>query len=426
MELFEYDNHFDERINSYKCNFFHMYLEGKTPINNSGTFNKVSLRDYASFIHEYVHYIQQITTPYGLKYSSFFNNKYILYREAINLKEEIHLPIKIDEIIEPANRMEEELGKKNGCLFFNKGNIDDIEVNPQNIKTAKEQDTAVNIAVYDFENNRIFEEGFKFGYWCIIESMAHMVQSLVNPDLYHSKVPYQSVQLICNKIRPDIKDNIKLLISVCYISLYFNNPGCAFFEVLKSIPERGENGVELYRRYMRDYSRTFRGKEMPNYRMMHILMNEFVDKLGALVGNQLAYYKDVFNGCKRESSKGDSFFLNMLYNGNIDTIDDLCKVLNYYGYPAIDSCNDNIVVPYNFAINKPYIETASLISLELLINRFEEKKGNKTCLRFPICNRNRENENVEESCIEKQWMKEKACLFKSGLKYWQWQNKRFI
>lgn len=90
MELFEYDNHFEERINSYKCNFFHMNLEGKTSINNGGTFNKISLRDYASFIHEYVHYIQQITTPYGLKHSSYFNNKYLLYREFINSQEEVN------------------------------------------------------------------------------------------------------------------------------------------------------------------------------------------------------------------------------------------------------------------------------------------------------------------------------------------------
>ena len=425
MELFEYDNHFDARINSYKCNFFHMNLEGKSPINNNGTFNKVSLRDYASFIHEYIHYIQQITTPYGLKYSSYFNNKYLLYREFINSQEKLELPIELNEVIEPANKMEKELGHKNGSKFFNKGNVHDIEVNFQDVVSAEKEDTAVNIGVYDFENERVFNDGFKFGYWCVIESMAHMVQSLVNPELFHSKIPYHSAQLVCRKIRPDLESDIRLLISVCYVSLYFNNPGYAFFEILKGIPEGGENGVELYRRYMRDYSRKFQGQEMPNYRMMHIMMDDFVHKLGALVGDELVYYKDVFGSCKRESSKGDSFFLNMLYSGDLRNIEDLCKILNYYGYPAIDSSDYDIVVPYNFTTRRPYVETASLISLELLIHRFEEKEGNKVCLRFPVCNRNRENDAIEEFCEAQQWLKEKACLFKAGLHYWQWEEKQF-
>ena len=425
MELFEYDHHLGERINSYKCNFFHIYLEGESPINNNGSFNKVPLRDYASFIHEYVHYIQQITTPYGLKYSIFFNNKYLLYRGYIDSLNFIELPLKLNEVIEPANKMEEELGHKNGSKFYNKGSIGDIEINPQDIELAKREDKAVNISVYDFENERIISDDFQFGYWCVVESMAHMVQSLVNPNLFHAKIPYKSAQLICDKIRPDLKGDVKLLISVCYVSLYFNNPGYAFFEVLNSIPRGGENGVELFRRYMRDYSRTFKGQEMPNYRMMHIMMDDFAHKLGALVGNQLMYYKDVFGSCKRESSKGDSFFLNMLYLGDISKIDDLCKVLYYYGYPAIDSCSDDIVVPHNFTTKKLYLETASLISLELLINRFEEKEGNKTCLRFPICNRNRENDKIDEFCEVQQWLKEKACLFTGGLSYWKWKNKQF-
>lgn len=252
-----------------------------------------------------------------------------------------------------------------------------------------------------------------------------MVQSLVNPNLFHSKIPYQSVQLICNKIRPYLKNDIKLLISVCYIVLYFNNPGYAFFEILKKIPQDGENGVELYKRYMRDYSRRFQGREMPNYRMMHIMMDDFVHKLGALVGDQLVYYKDVFDSCKREFSKGDSFFLNILYACDLSNISDLCKVLNYYRYPAIDSSDYDIVVPYNFTTRRPYVETASLISLELLIHRFEEKNENKICLRYPICNRNRENDIIEEFCGTQQWLKEKVCLFKGGLHYWQWRDKRF-
>jgi len=81
MEFYEYDSNIEERISRYKGNYFHIYLDGKSPISYAG-FKKVSKRDYASFIHEYVHYIQHITTPYGIKYSGFFNN-YLLNKALI-------------------------------------------------------------------------------------------------------------------------------------------------------------------------------------------------------------------------------------------------------------------------------------------------------------------------------------------------------
>jgi hypothetical protein len=426
MELFEYDSHFDERINSYKCNFFHIYLDGASPINNGG-FNKTSLRDYASFIHEYVHYIQQITTPYGIKYSQFFNYKYHKYREYINSKEEIGLPIILDEVIEPVKEMERVLANKNGSRYFNKCTIGEVEISCQDIILAREQDAAVNIGIYDFENERIYDDGFQFGYWCIIESMAHLVQSLINPDLHHSQVPYQAVQLICNRIRPDIRNDIKLLISICYVSLYFNNPGLAFFEILNSIPRGGENGISLYQRYMRDYSRVYKGEEMSNYRMMHQIMDNFVCHLGALVGNQLVYYKSVFDNCKLESSRGGSFFLDRLYNGDIGDINALNELLDFYGYPAIDSCSNILVTPWDRATKRPYLETAILISLELMIHRFEEKNGKTLCLRHSICDKNKDmiDDPVEEFCAVHQWLKTKECLFKGGLHYWGWDDKRF-
>lgn len=425
MEFFEYDDNLDGRINLYKSNFFHIYLEGESLINNDNRFNRISTRDYGSFVHEYIHYIQQITTPYGIKYNSYFNNNLILYRELVNSKEVINLPLELEEVIEPAKLMELELKEKNGSKYFSKGNIDDIEISDLDIQSAKEKNAAVNIGIYDFENNKAFVDGFQFGYWCVIESMAHLVQSLVNPELFHSKVPYESAQLICNKIRPDLQHDTKLLISICYVALYFNNPGLAFFDILKSA-DADENGLKLYQRYMTDYSRNFMGREMPNYRMMHIMLDDFAFKLGALVGNELDYYKGVFERCKYESSRGNSLFLSVLYEGNFSNIQDFSTVLNFYGYPAIDSKSNDIVVPFNEETNEPYLETASLISLELLIHRFEQKNNEKLCVRFPICDKHfREADTIEEACKESQWEKTKPCLFRNGLLYWGWENKTF-
>jgi hypothetical protein len=426
MENFEYNNGLDNRTNKYSSSFFHIYLEGESPISNSG-FNKVDKRDYASFIHEYIHYVQQITTPYGIKYNKYFNNNLILFREFISSTDIISLPVCLVEDIEPAKQLELELKEKNGSKDFRKGYISDIEINPLDIQYSKENDSSVNIGVYDFENDKVFEDGFQFGYTCVIESMAHLIQSLVNSELFHDKVPYESAQIVCDKIRPDIRNDTKLLISICYIALYFNNPGCAFFDILQSV-NKNENGVQLYKRYMRDYPRTFLGEQMPNYKMMHKLMDDFLCGLDVLIGNDLIYIKEIIKNCKLESSNGDSVLLNILYLGDLNRNQDLMKLLDFYGIPAIDSSSNDIVIPFNPATNRPYIETASLLSLEIILTRLKQIENKTVCSRYSKCDKvSRDNNKdiIDGNCAEFQWNKSKPCLFTKGLSYWRMQEKKY-
>jgi hypothetical protein len=419
-----HDDIISGRTNKYESTFFHIYLKGESPILDNG-YKEVSERDYASFIHEYIHYIQQITTPYGIKYSKYFTNNLLLFREFIDSKDTITIPVELKEIIQAEKDFKLELKEKNGSKEFSECNIGDIEISDSDLNLAQANDTAVNIGVYDFENDRIFPDGFQFGYTCVMESMAHLIQSLVNPDLYHGEIPYKSAQLICDKIRPDITEDTRLLIAICYTALFFNNPGHAFFKVLESA-NKDENGVELYKRYMRDYSRIFNGEEMPNYRMMHILMDDFINNLEKLLGNESTYIKHVIDNCKIESSKGDSFLLNCIYGEDLSKIEILDDILNFYGHPAIDSNDSDIVVPRDHNTNKAYVETGCLLSLELIYTRFMERYGEKECSRYPICDRvSRKNGEtlIDECCAGPQWKKQLPCLFTGGLSYWRMAGK---
>lgn len=427
MKDYEYDNYLDGRINKYKSPFFHIYLEGESPITNNG-FKHVSNRDYASFIHEYIHYIQQITTPYGIKYNSYFVYSLILFRSYIETNKTISTPVVLKEAVQEAQKLESELCEKNGSKDFTKGCIEEIEINPSDIISAKINKTAVNIGVYDFTNNKAFEIGFQFGYTCVMESMAHLIQSLVNPDLYHAEVPYKSAQIICAKILPELKDDTKLLISICYTALFFDNPGYAFIEILQNVNTL-EDGMQLFQRYMQSYSIIFQGETMPNYRMMHILMDKFVQHLQALLGSDLIYFKNVIDNCKNESSSGQSLLLNSLYGEDLNKHETLKSLLDFYGFPAVDSNNTSLAVPYDPNTNRPYLETGCLVSLELIYERFTKSKNNKTCIRYSICNRisRRDNKDlINEFCAEEQWKKELPCLFTGAVHYFKLKEKKIF
>jgi hypothetical protein len=426
MSHIGYESIMSGRTNKYETTFFHIYLECESPITHTGL-KEIDKRDLASFIHEYVHYIQQITTPYGLNYSGFFIYRLFLFREFIDDHQTISPPIPLDDDIQSVKEFESELSDKNGSKFFLEGNIGAIDIALSDIEQARTSNKAVNIGVYDFENQRVFEKGFQFGYTCVMEGMAHLVQSLVNPDLYHSDIPYKAVQLICDEIRPDLKNNIKLLIAICYTALFFDNPGPAFIEILSSASSR-ENGIELFQRYMRGYSRTFRGKVMLNYEMMHILMDEFTAHWEALIGNELIFMKKMMENCKYESTSGDSVLLNLIYLEDLSTNATLDKLLDFYGYPAIDSKNSELVYPRDRETNQPYTETGALLSLELLYARLRELGNQQKCIRLPICDRiTRENNKalIDEHCAGTQWEKKLPCLFTGGLNYWRMSNKSF-
>jgi hypothetical protein len=272
----------------------------------------------------------------------------------------LSLPVP-DEANKAEAEFRKELHAKAGSKSYQDASVDAVNVNLSDIETARINDTAVNIGVYDFTLQWALNNGFKFGYTCVMEGMAHLVQSLFNSELSHSEVPYQEAQLICNEIRPDIKENKKLLISICYIALFFDNPGVAFFDILRSV-DQDEHGISLFRRYMTQYRRTFNGVQMTHAKMMQILMGDFIERLEDLLGYRPVHLKEVIDNCKYEAMAGDSTFLRFIYERDLSKLEDLDELLGFYSYPAIDSADNDLVVPLG-RNGKPLTETGILLSL---------------------------------------------------------------
>lgn len=425
MSNTDYESLINGRTNKYETKFFHMYLDGDSPVRN-GTLKPVSERDYASFIHEYIHYLQQITTPYGLKTNWYFLNSLLLYRGYVDSNTTLILPVP-DETNKAEAEFRKELNTKAGSKSYKDASVDAVDINLSDIEKARINDTAVNIGVYDFTLQRALNDGFKFGYTCVMEGMAHLVQSLFNSEISHSEVPYQVAQLICNEIRPDIRANKKLLISICYIALFFDNPGVAFFDILKSVGQN-EDGISLFRRYMTQYSRTFNGVEMTHATMMQILMDDFIERLEALLGYRPVHLEKVIDNCKYEAMAGDSTLLRFIYERDLSELEELGEMLDFYSYPAIDSADNDLVVPLG-SNGKPLTETGILLSLELIHARLKEEKGEKECIRFPICDKLSRRKNIDlidENCAETQWDKKIPCLFTGGMNYWKLAGKTFM
>ena len=179
-----------------------------------------------------MHYLQHIMTLFGLNICTAFARASILFIEYCRNKAEIILPIDLSTICSPM---------ADYIAYFNrvKGDktarcaVDDIEIVTQNIAKARKNKSAVEIGAYDYDYNVALESAFKFGYTCVIETMAHIIQTRINPIVQHDIVPYLSGIKIFEYItgrKVTTEQDENLIVTLCYGALQHDNPGVAFIE----------------------------------------------------------------------------------------------------------------------------------------------------------------------------------------------------
>lgn len=409
---------FASKTSRNETNHFHIYVDDEGNYKEEdGRFIADDLTDeeYGRLIHEYIHYIQHIQTLYGVNRTRLYNLLYIEYRKYLLSHTEVNLDLGIEEVAPQVIQLFARALEKDGFQHYNY-NIDEVEIRNEDIEAARQNEQSVRIGIYDFGSDNAWdgEKGYYFGYWAIIEGMAHNIQLLIDikaNDRHHS-VPYKVVDRICEKYYPKIYLDKKLLISICMIALTSDNPGVYFFEVADYADENKiYDGRYLYKEFL-SHIIIFKGKKIFQKEMLRNLQSELVSIMKNLVEVEIEYYNKVFEQTNEELSTGNCTLLKIIYEGRINDKnifnDELLKV---YGFPYIES-HVSSLLQKNLETNKPYAEIARLISWELLYKRLINKESTK-CKRYDIC---RDSSTFTPECRDAQWMKEDDCLLSCGFK----------
>ena len=182
----------------YKPSYFYIYLKGDF----DEDLNKMSKEDIGTFIHEYIHYLQNITTVFGLLHSQFQYE--VLFLKKINIvkREAITLPLHIP-YAEKFERINEKFRIGYGSQEF----YQDIDFNNINhiAKSKIIGHNRVPIHLIEVKINVVEKKEILFGAWHIKESMAHLYQSFFEDDLKKGyDVPYNLVKIIAEKYFPNI------------------------------------------------------------------------------------------------------------------------------------------------------------------------------------------------------------------------------
>ena len=393
MTLFE-----NERNGKYETDHIHMFLNGQIDFSEDG------LKDdkvYSVFVHEYVHYFQHFATLYGSQYCKMSNLLFIETWEFLKRTQKIELPFGIWEHHEGIANYRKRVNDIRGSIDCSHI-IGDIEIDRRVIEIADKEKKAVMIGVYDYSENEAYENGFYFGYYCIIESMAHMIQKMIYPDAEHNQIPYEAVEIVCDYCYPEIKDDARQMVTMCMCALMFDNPGVGFFTVVDFAKEHTNlKGVPFFQEFIQTSSVNYKGEMHSMNYIGQEMLNEYKLSLQATCGCSLEYYNKVVDSFIQDFQSGICGLLMWLYTGDIK--------------------------PKNTNTGLPYLETAALAGFELIFRRLQKIDGDE-CPMYRVCKLGRftDTTHVDELCGKEQWKKECECLMVHALNYYKLKDKEFI
>ena len=427
--------------NRNETNHFHIVLNGDYDIsiseNGELVTENLSQKEYGVLLHEYIHYYQHLLTLFGICRCKMFNLCFLKLLQYIHSLETIALPIKISKIDNGIENYENSLRKTLGTQHYSSHNVDAVEVSDSMLKLAKANNCSVRIGVYDYINEEAVDNEIDFGYWGIIESMAHMIQRKVDPnvDRFHNAFPYRIVQLICANKYPSLCDDENMMISLCICALMFDNPGAAFFDVADyAIKHRIGNGKELYSYVLDNFSINYKDETIPMKKATPLFLDEFLSSIKGIIGMKVDYLNLVAQSCKNESESSQSYLLDMLYDNNINFAKDSINMLiKKYGLPLIQA-NNLVIMPNSSKKDTfPYCETARLLGVEILYKRIVST--NAKCPWYIVCRMSQGLSEEEKNflntdqtsyeCLCDQWNKSQTCLMTQTIKFFQLEAKTF-
>lgn len=414
MSLFDFDL-CSNRASRCETNHFHIVLGSKL----KWPFSLNDQRVKGLFMHEYIHYIQHLSTLCGISLSEHYNHLFVEYRNYFEHHDTIEMPLQIEEIAPKMSGFFEYFNKIKGTRKYD-NRVDEVLVKKDDIERSRIERTAVPVSTYNRETEQWNDlHPLKVGYYSIIESMADMVQRIYDPGVEHDDSPYLIVQKICENVYPDVCKDHRMIIALCICALMDSNPGVGLFDAIdyaKSLPE--VNGYYYYCHYVRDrHVKLPNGEEISILEMFNRRLSDYRSTVSIVFGREEGYYTKAIDNALIGANTGRNMLLSLLYDDRISPDEYIDKLADFYGFPYIEA-HDLTLWPGQ---QNQIIDAAAAIGFEILFKRLSSR-DDTDCPRAEVCRR---NGAYEYECKYDQWNHSSPCPFTSALHYFHLEGKQF-
>lgn len=397
----------------YVPRFLHMHLHTKVPINDLNILatDERHRKLFSTFLHEYIHFLQDISTPFGILRSFLFVDslKDIIHPVRNGKEGTFEVPVRFNDAFNTLSNLRlqqlyagDDQAQADHIIY--RGYT--LEHAPAKDREGKQYQVA-QYRIHYLDTSDRQEKSFLFGTRCIKEYMAHAIQSKYYPEVQHPDIPYLIAELICHAEYPIITKDPMLVVALCDVSLHTTNPAQLFFRTLERMKELGFDPISYKQVYDFAFDDVrFEGNERsfhPNGFYDHVvelILEQYDDALKSPIFEaNRNWLRHLFTSMRVLRLELPDFMLHLVSpEGTLS--EDLKMLSRILGTPFLTN-DDN---SYGF-VPPEGLNPESIMPYQLLAVRqvFQVLQGKTVCDLYDFCSHRKDNDITNQHCLNAPW-----------------------
>ncbi len=404
--------------------FFEMHVDTNE---DDLTINKLNPYEMTVLFHEYIHFLQDISTYYGLNriyvFCEYLHS--VVNRIYSNTSNVIHVPVNItdnkDNVLLNLQSLLSTSGDTRNISCFTISDIQEGFYTP-----------VANSIITSIPNVTITTDGgdkLKFGSIAISESMAYLMEQCCSPSFFKKspEFPYMSAEKVADYYVPHFSDDKLMVLALCDMTLMSSTPGACFVRVMKGIRDgkvKFDSPEEIYDHFYNQISMTMDGQQsslLPAFQKLLDVVKQqlrsYLRDMPILIGSYYEWIDRVFDFALDWRKKDRYFLLKMARHQDLATN-------NYFGFcvyragtPLMSNNNGNYYkTPPNGMSNGTDVEYFKAFSQ--IVQLFSN--GDKPCSLYQWCCKS-PNSTPSKLCRSTPWKKvneKNLCPYALLWKHW--------
>jgi len=226
-------------------------------------------------------------------------------------------------------------------------------------------------------------EQIQLGSTIIVESMAALCQSYIDPDAVHPDVPYNVVQILANQRFPNIAGDKKKLICLCYIALFSMNPGWQFMDMIRYAEHNTEkSGIELFDEFVNETILRVQGRRMNVIDFFDYIIDGYKQSIKGLIGVDIDYLNAILENVRL--SRNQAPLISVLNDENPIGIEHIEALINYLSVPFVYTSGGRYFYPATTASPEGSGDIAMMVSTHRIYS-FLIQRYNGACPLVMFC-----------------------------------------
>lgn len=385
-EVLGMDNELLDDFGSYMPGYYFLKLNCK--LDKNAGLKGAGLKERFTFIHEYIHYLQDITTFGGYNQYVYNMKKLLLYiKESKKFETIIKLNKDLQMIDDMLYKQGEILAVREGnSHFVNFAIVNRIKKDIDEIMSdeiGKEQE----VVIIHYNGNK----EYVFGSASIKESMAYLIEKKISSEERVSQLPYNCCEILCEELIPSLLEQPHIIVALCEVALMSNNPGNMFYDMLCIMKEK-KISFKTTKEVMNEFLDNKMIEELLIKKDEYLKLLDKIYEVNEFKNTKIRIINNVGKGIENRIEYPNLISKIMELNLN-DSVKFLELLMELFGLPLIIDIENKL-----FADDENLMYAMIPFSaLNILSNQFRQD-----CLYYDYCKKS-DNINCLTDCKDKPW-----------------------